>query len=135
MTVQPFQVVVQFEAAEGFDHESLVAEFERTFGSCAEDHALSECFSGTSHGAGTAEFFVATFDPVVSFERMKPRIGSDAWRGLRVIAWQPVEDDDFSVLWPEGYAGRWSLPDEGDDAEDRFEDHEELREFDDCDDA
>lgn len=129
MSVQPFLVVVQFEEVDGFDHEALAAEFERAFGSCAEDQGLPECYSGNSFGAGTAEYFVATFNPVITFERMKPRIGADEWRGLRIIAWQPVEDDLFSVLWPAGYPGRWALPDEGEDAEDSFEDVEELRDY------
>jgi hypothetical protein len=127
MSVQPFLVVVQFGETEGFDHAARVAEFERTFGSCSEDHGLPECFSGTSSGAGTAEFFVATFDPVVTVDRMRPQIGSDDWRSLRIIAWQSVEDDDFAVIWPDGHPGRWAPPDEGEDAEDTFEDHEELR--------
>jgi hypothetical protein len=125
----PCIVVVQFDEIDLFDRADAEAEFERLFGRCADDLERPECYGGCHCGGGTAEFFVLTHNPVVTWQRLEPRVRGLDWRAVRLVAWKEVEDDSYAVLWPAGYSGRWTPSEPDDDADKVFEDHPELRDY------
>jgi len=123
----PFLLVLQFRESGGLDREAIADELGRLFGRCGDDQGNPQCYSSSNWGGGTAEFFVYTHDPSISFERLRPLLRTAGWSELLVVAWSPTDGERFAVLWPEGYEAPWSLPEaDEEEAGDLLELPEEL---------
>ena len=125
-------LVVQLAERDGLEIESVVEDLVALVPRCTEAPDHPECYSSASWGSGTAEFFLQTDEPVLTFEKLRPMLERNYRNRLEVVAWWSNFADRWIVLWPPDFRGEFSLyPEDGSEEEEKVEFVEELQEEDD----
>lgn len=93
-----YQLVLQWPLSSIKDFDHLIE---------IEEHILRELngdseIDGHDIGAGEANIFIFTNDPVRSFEEVREILGNEAvWNDVRA-AYCDVAGSEYNILWPEG---------------------------------
>jgi hypothetical protein len=92
-----YQLVLQFPAGSGEEVDRLAA-LEDDFIEVLEDSADVE---GHEQDSEVMNFCIATDDPENTFERLRPLLNDKGLVAVVVAAFRHVDEDDYSILWPE----------------------------------
>jgi hypothetical protein len=91
-----YQLVVQIKPASSEDLNRLVNWEEALI----EHLATSAEVDGHDLGAGEFNIFIFTDDPSGTFRRIQDLPATRAMSASMVIAYRPVDGEDYVVLWP-----------------------------------
>jgi hypothetical protein len=99
------QLVLQFKGESLADFDSLVA---------VENALISELgnsakVDGHDFGSGTANIFIFTSEPEMTFWRAKQWLQKVGRLGAVTAAHRPVDGDDYSVIWPKDSKAPFSI--------------------------
>jgi hypothetical protein len=92
-----YQLVLQFPARTDEESERLVA-LEDDLIERLEDSADVD---GHESDGARMNFFVTTPDAEESFDRIRPLLEDKGLLGVVVAAYRHVDEDDYTLLWPE----------------------------------
>ncbi|MEO8753409.1 MAG: hypothetical protein ABI624_12100 [Casimicrobiaceae bacterium] len=100
-----FQLVLQFrgDAIEDLDE---VLEVEDALTEILDD---GEVLAGHDIGTQARNIFVVTGDPGATLARLLPFLERARLAGALTAATRPVNDDLYSIVWPHGQHGEFSL--------------------------
>ena len=91
-----YQLVIQFPAASLVDFDEMVALEERLIA----DLGTSAEVDGHDFGSGTANIFIFTTEPEMTFWRVRQRLQQEGRLESVTAAHRLVNVDDYTVIWP-----------------------------------
>ena len=100
-----FLLIIQLPGDSPADLDTLLAlesQLEPVLGSGAE-------VDGHDIGACQGNIFVLTDSPADTFAHIQPLLRQNGLLGSARIAYRNLEDGEFTVLWPEGFSGQFTL--------------------------
>jgi len=100
-----YQLVLQFRGDSLADYDQMIAIEDRL------TEALGDSADVDGHDAGSGEtnIFIFTNDPPETFRRVRPVLESMERLKAVAAAFRDVEDDQFTVIWPEGAAQEFNV--------------------------
>jgi hypothetical protein len=103
------QLVLQFQ---GDDEDTIdkVIELEDRLIDALEG-MISVDVDGHEPGEGMVNLFLVAKNPAKVWEKIEPLIEEAASEDLEinVVAFRPIDGEDFTVLWPSDYEGEFEI--------------------------
>ena len=93
-----YQLVLQFRGDAFADYDAMVALENRLI----EDLGHSAEVDGHDCGSGESNIFIFTSDPSATFWRVRQTLQQEGRLQAVTAAYREVENEHFTVLWPEG---------------------------------
>jgi hypothetical protein len=92
-----YQLVLQFRSSAFIDLDAVVA---------LEDNLIARLagvadVDGHDFGSEEANLFVLTSNPTGTFFAIRPALESAGLLSSVTVAYRPINEDDYTVLWPE----------------------------------
>ena len=100
-----YQLVLQFRGDSMADYDGMIALEDRLLkdlGQCAK-------VDGHDCGSGETNIFIFTNDPTATFSMIRQRLNQEGRLHGVIAAYRDVEGEDYTVLWPEGSAQKFTL--------------------------
>jgi len=99
-----YQLVLQFPAF-AVDFDDLIA---------IEDELLealepSAKVDGHDFGSGEGNIFIHTDNPTATLEAVLPVLKELSCAGDATVAYRTVEGNEYTVIWPKGFKGEFSV--------------------------
>ena len=91
-----YQLVIQFPAESLADFDEMVALEDRLIA----DLGTSAKVDGHDFGSGTANIFIFTTEPEMTFWRVRQRLQQEGRLESVTAAHRPVNGNDYTVIWP-----------------------------------
>jgi hypothetical protein len=92
-----YQLVLQLPTQTQAEPDQFLT-FEDDLIETLEDSADVE---GHEPGSSEMNFFITTADPDDTFDRIRPLLEDKALLEIATVAYRHVDEDDYTVLWPE----------------------------------
>jgi hypothetical protein len=100
-----YQLVLQFRGDSLADFDALVALEDRLIA----ELGTSAKVDGHDFGSGTANIFIFTSDPDLTFWRVCQLLKREGSLKSVTAAHRPVDGDDYTVIWPKDYQTQFSI--------------------------
>jgi hypothetical protein len=100
-----YQLVIQFPGDSLINYDEMVAiedDLTAAIGNSAE-------VDGHDVGSGEMNIFILTRDPVRTFQQAKPVLGRRQSLQKVTAAYRLIGGNEFTVIWPEGATGKFSV--------------------------
>ena len=91
-----YQLVIQFPAESLTDFDEMVALEDRLIA----DLGTSAKVDGHDFGSGTANIYIFTTEPEMTFWRVRQRLQQEGRLQSVTAAHRLVDGNDFTVIWP-----------------------------------
>jgi hypothetical protein len=91
-----YQLVIEFPAESLADFDEMVALEDRLIA----DLGTSAKVDGHDFGSGTANIFIFTTEPEMTFWRVRQRLQQEGRLQSVTAAHRPVDGNDYTVIWP-----------------------------------
>lgn len=91
-----YQLVLQFRAESLSDFDELVSLEDRLI----SDLGSSADVDGHDFGSGTANIFILTSEPEMTFRKVHERLQEDGRLQPAIAAHRPVDGGNYTVIWP-----------------------------------
>jgi hypothetical protein len=91
-----YQLVIQFPAESLADYDAMVALEDCLIA----DVGTSAEVDGHDFGSGTANIYIFTTEPEMTFWRVRQRLKQDGKLESVTAAHRPVDGNDYTVIWP-----------------------------------
>jgi hypothetical protein len=99
-----YQLVLQFPASSDEDFEWLVRLEDELINLFGSQHQVD----GHDFGSGEMNIFIHTDLPKDAFEQAKAVLSKKSLKNVRA-AFRELRRDKYTVIWPEGYKGKFSI--------------------------
>jgi hypothetical protein len=100
-----YQLVIQFPAENIEDFDSLV----KLEDSLIEAIGISANVDGHDFGSREANIFIVTSNPADTFTLIRRNLESKGMLRQCMVAHRELHGEKYTVLWPEGYAGTFTV--------------------------
>lgn len=93
-----YQLVLQFRERWPWSYHFLVRLEDQLIASLGD----SADVDGHDCGSGEMNIFIYTDDPNGTFTNIRTLLARKLWVRVSAVAYREVEDDNYTILWPEG---------------------------------
>jgi hypothetical protein len=104
-----YQLVLQLPEECPLTSLDIEDDIAEALGNPRDDQSLPHFVDGNALGGGTIEFFIHTYDPLAAFELTKPLLARKGLMEFVTAAYRMLTESGFTVIWPEGYDGTFSV--------------------------